>query len=82
LTVALEDPEIKTFKTFETNVDKYTAKRHYYMKKYPESYVAVLNGEVIAHNKNLKQLLEKVAKEHDTRQVLIDYLTEKVKLLM
>ena len=83
MTVELKEPEIKTFKSFVSNVSKYTARRLYYLKKFPENYVAVLNGEVIAHDKKLKPLLKQVSKdEHDLTKLLIDYLSEKIKLIV
>ena len=82
-TQKLVPEELKSFENFETNVKKYGARRAEYKKKYPKSYVAVLDGEVVAHSKDLNDLIAKLEKKNEDLSIfIIDHLSDKLKLLL
>ncbi len=77
----LEPTEVKSFRAFEANVRRYSAKRDKYMSEYRGRYVAVLNGRVIDNSEELSKLLERLRRKHNLAQVLIDHLSEKTLIL-
>ncbi|MDE1850839.1 MAG: hypothetical protein KGH54_03535 [Candidatus Micrarchaeota archaeon] len=45
-------------------------------KKYPDEYIALDSGKIVAHNKNLNALSEQLQKAGtDTRHILVQYIT-------
>ncbi len=80
----LKSQEMKRFVSFEENVKQYSAKRKEYKKRYPNQFVAVLNGKVILHSKDLGKLLQSVKEgsKENLGEIIIDQLKDKEKLIL
>lgn len=59
----------------EDERDFWDAQREMLMRQYPEEFVAVVKGEVVAHGPNLVDLVQQIgAAGHDVRTVWIEFL--------
>jgi len=84
MALTLEPSERRVLHKFRRNSDYYATRRPYYRRKYPNEYVAVIDGGVFEHAKDLNKLVEKLKKHRDLdlRQVLIDHLAEREKFIL
>ncbi len=78
----LESREIRKFTRYSQNFTRYAAKRRAYKKQFPNQYVAVKNGNVILHSKDLEDLLKKLKQVEELDQIIVDHLSKKEKLIL
>jgi hypothetical protein len=57
--------------------------RQQLLDKYAEEWVAILNGEVVAHHKDLKQLMRALgAKKVSPEEAVVDFITRDEQVLV